>query len=349
MIPVARRWLALCCLTPVMLAQGAVVAADAAAQAAAANSAAQVPAAAVGHSDIFAMVNGKPILVQEYETAFASHVRQKFYHREIPPGQLEEARRDVKDKVVQRVLLLEEVERRGIVPDSAYVEETVAGYEKRYADSASWKENRERLLPGLRKQLGEQNQLAQLEQQVRNVPESSEAEVKAYYEAHPDLFTEPEKLHISAILLAVDPSSSSEVWQATRDEAKAIYRRLLAGADFAETSQLHSNSKYAESGGDMGYLHRGMLPEVLQERVDKFELGKVNEPVDTLEGVAIFRLDDRLPPKKRDFADVAQRARELLIRERQEQAWKDLLDKRTASADIKIINQLGMGQREGGK
>lgn len=349
MIPVARRWLALCCLTPVMLAQGAVVAADGAAQAAGTASAAQAPVAAMGHSDIFATVNGKDIPVLEYENAFAAHVRQKFYHREIPAGQLDEARRDVKDKVVQRVLLLEEAERRGIVPDNEYVEKTIAGYDQRYADSAAWKENRDKMLPGLKKQLGEQNLLARLEQQVRTVPDPSEAEVKAYYDAHPNLFTEPEKLRLSAILLAVDPSSTSAVWQATRDEAQAIYRRLAAGADFAEASRLHSNSKYAETGGDMGYLHRGMVPEPLQERIDKFELGKVNEPIDTLEGVAIFRLDERVVPKKREFADVAQRARELLVRERQEQAWKDLLDKRTASADIKIHHQLGMGQREGSK
>jgi parvulin-like peptidyl-prolyl isomerase len=347
MIPIKRRWLALCFLTPVMLAQGAVVAAEGADQAA---TKASPPAQAVAamHSDIFATVNGKSISVQEYENAFAAHVRQKFYHREIPAGQLAEARRDVRDKVVQRVLLLEEAERRDIVPDAAYIDKTIAGYDERYANSAAWKENREKMLPALKKQLGEQNQLAQLEQQVRTVPDPSEAEVKAYYEANPNLFTEPEKLRLSAILLAVDPSSTSAVWAATREEAQAIYRRLLAGADFAESSRLHSNSKYAESGGDMGYLHRGMVPEPLQERIDKFEIGKVNEPIDTLEGVAIFRLDERVPPKKRDFADVAQRARELLARERQEAAWKDLLAKRTAAADIKIHHQLGMGQGEGG-
>lgn len=340
--PVARRCLALCCLVPVTLIHVPAWAAEAGG---AAESKAAAPAAS--HSDLYATVNGKPIRVQEYENTFATHVRQKFYHREIPEGQLDEARREVKDKLVQRILLLEEAARRGIAPDQAYVDQKVAGYEAQYAASAAWQQNRERLLPGLRQQLGEQNQMARLEQQVRDVPQPSEAEVRAFYEANPGLFTEPEKLRLSAILLAVDPAASPAERQAARDEAQAIYKRLLAGADFAETSRLHSNSKYAETGGDMGYLHRGMLPEVLQERIDSFELGKVNEPVDTLEGVAIFRLDDRLPPKKRDFADVAQRARDLLARDRQDKAWKGLLDKLVAAADIKIHHQLGTGQREG--
>lgn len=343
MIPVARRWLALCCLPAALFAQGALAADAPAAEA----SSVQAPAAS--HSDLFATVNGKPILVRDYEAAFAGHVRQKFYHREIPAGQLEVARAEVKDKLVQRVLMLEEAERRGIVPDKAAVDETIAGYEQQYAASATWQENRERLLPGLRQQLNEQSLLKQLEQQVRSVSEPSDADVRAYYDAHPDLFTEPEKLRLSAILLAVDPSSPSSAWQSARDEAAAIYRRLQNGADFAEASSLHSNSKYAESGGDMGYLHRGMLPEALQQKIDQFALGQINEPMDTLEGVAIFRLDERVAPKKREFADVMQRARDLLIRERQELAWKELLDKRTAAADIKIHNQLSMGQREGSK
>lgn len=111
---------------------------------------------------------------------------------------------------------------------------------------------------------------------------------------------------------------------------------------------MHS-SVYAEKSGDMGYLHRGMLPENIQQRIDKFEIGKVNEPIDTLEGVAIFRLLDRLPAKQRDFADVSARARDLLVRERQDAAWKSLIDRLVAKADVKFMHAVSTEQREGGK
>lgn len=265
----------------------------------------------------------------------------------MPEAQLQEARDETKNKLVQRVVLLEEAGRRGIVPDEQAVDEAIAGYDRQYADSAVWKERRESLLPNLKKQLGEQSLLSRLEQAVRQTPEPTEAEVRAFYDGQPGLFTEPEKMRLSAILLAVDPSSGSAVWQATRDEAAAIYKRLQAGADFNEAARLHSNGKFTDNGGDMGYLHRGMMPEALQERVDSFELGKVNPPIDTLEGVVIFRLEERVPPKKRDFAEVAQRAKELLVRDRQDKAWSGLLEKLTASANIKIHHQLGTGSREG--
>lgn len=300
------------------------------------------------HDRIFAVINGRSIPTSDYEAAFATVVRQRYYHGQIPEAELAAVREEIKSKLVQRVVLLEEAVRRGIVPDEKQIEETLAGYEKRYTNSPQWQNNREMLLPELRKQLAEQSLIALLDKQIRDLPQPGDDETLAYYEKHPELFTEPEKLRLAVILLAVDPSSPATAWQATREEAKAIYGRLAGGADFDETARLHS-SVYAEKGGDMGYLHRGMLPESIQQKIDNFEVGKVNEPIDSLEGVAIFRLVDRVPAKKRDFPDVAQRARELLLRERQEVAWKSLIDRLVAKADVKFMHVVSVEQREAAK
>ncbi len=312
---------------------------------------AQQPAHAVrkdAHDRVFAVINGRSIPTSEYEMAFTTLVRQRFYHGQIPEGELAAVREEIKNKLVQRVVLLEEAERRQIKPDEAQIEEVIAGYEKRYTNSPQWQQNREMLLPELRRQFAEQSLIAQLDQQVRNLPAPTDEEVRAHYDKHPELFTEPEKLRLAVILLAVDPSSPATAWQATREEAKAIYSRLQNGADFDEAARLHS-SVYADKSGDMGYLHRGMLPELIQKKVDDFEVGKINEPLDTLEGVAIFRLTDRKPAQKRDFADVATRARELLVRDRQDAAWKKLIDALVAKADVKFMHAASSEPREGVK
>jgi parvulin-like peptidyl-prolyl isomerase len=297
---------------------------------------------------VYAVINGRVVPRQEYEAAFTSLVRQRFYHGKIPDTELAAVREEIKVKLVQRIVLLEEAERRKILPDEQQIAEVVAGYEKRYATSPQWRESREALLPELMRDLAEQSQIAQLDKQVRDVGEPAEADVRGFYDRNPALFTEPEKLRMSVIMLAVPPSSPNATWDSTREEARAIYKRLSAGASFEETARLHSNV-YSENGGDMGYLHRGMLPEVLQETIDKFAVGVINEPMDTLEGVAIFRVQDRLTGKKRDFADVASRARELLIRERQDKAWKSLVDRLVAKANVKFMQVNTMEQREAGQ
>jgi len=295
------------------------------------------PVSPHGEDTVYATVNGKPILVRDYANAFNATMRQKFYHGKVPEGKMSEVREQVTDQMVQRILVIEEAKKRGFTPNEQKIDETVAGYETQYATSPVWKQNRERLLPGLRTQLSEQNLIEQLEKSAREIPEPSEAEVKQFYESHPELFTEPEKLRLSAIMLTVDPSAPTAAWDQARAEAQAIYVRLQGGADFAETARLHSSGKEAEQGGDLGYVHRGMLPEALEQKIDQFKVGVTAEPITLLEGVAIFRLDDRRAAKLRDFADVAERARGLAYRERQDAAWSALLSRLKSAADIRIL------------
>jgi parvulin-like peptidyl-prolyl isomerase len=309
----------------------------AAALSATAASAQATPANQSAEGPLFATVNGKPVSLQEYEATFTAVMRQKFYHGKVPDGQMAVVREEVKEKLVQRVLLVEEADRRGVKPDEKSVAEQLTGYEARYATSPMWKQNRERLLPGLTKQLEEQSRLERLEREVRGTSDLSESEVQAFYAQHPELFTEPEKVRLSVILLGVDPTSPGAVWNQAREEAKKLHAQLVAGGDFAEAARLRSSGKYAEVGGDAGYLHRGMLPEALQQRIDSFEIGAVAEPMDILEGVAIFRLDERVAPRQREFADVAKRARDLAVRERQDAAWAEFLQRLTAKAEVKVV------------
>ena len=300
--------------------------------------AATVPigAAPTAEQALYASVNGKPVTRAEFLAAFSTHMRQKFYHGQVPDDQLLSAQKEVSDQVINRILFLEEIERRRIEPDSADVERQLAAYDRRYATNPNWQKSREVMLPGLRDKLGEQSQLARLEQAVRDAPLPGADAVKAFYAAKPELFTEPEKLHLRSILLAVDPSAGRQVWDAATREAEAIVRRIRGGADFAEQARLSSNDPSAENGGDMGYMHVGMMPDVLQAKINEFKVGEVADPIETLQGIAVLRLEDRIPAKLQPFDRVADRARDLLHREMKEKAWKDFSDKLRNSATVVI-------------
>jgi peptidyl-prolyl cis-trans isomerase C len=181
------------------------------------------------------------------------------------------------------------------------------------------------MLPPLKKKLEEHSVLDQLQASVRQVAEPSERQVEAYYEQHRDKFTEPEQVHVSVIMLKVEPSSPQAQWNGALDEGMAIARRLRAGADFAALAHLHSGDASADKGGDMGYLHRGMLPEPAQLAVDKLAKGGITDAVALLEGVAVFRLEDRKPARLNPLSAVRQRAADLLRRDQSEQAWAELL------------------------
>ncbi len=284
----------------------------------------------------FASVGNTVITAREYEAALVAAMRQRFYHRQVPEAEVAAFRREVADRLINRVLLLEEVRRRGIQPDHAKVRKIVLGYEARYRDSPKWKDSRDRMLPTLTRELEQANRLELLESAVRNVALPPEPELRRYYGAHRDLFTEPEQVRLSVIVLRVDPSSPKIAWEKAQEEAATIRARIAAGADFASLARLHSTDRSAENGGDMGYLHEGMLPEALNGSFGTLKPGELSQPVRVLEGYAVFRMEDRRPRRKRAFEDVKQRAGQLWQREEGERRWTALIDKLRSGAAIKI-------------
>ncbi len=286
--------------------------------------------------EVFAVVGEVVIRGEAYERAYYQAARQKFYHRKPPQGEVDNLRREVGDRLIHRVLLLAEAKRLGLQPDPSGIDKAIAEYDARYGQSAQWRERREALLPGLREHLAQKDLLEQIERRARSGPAPTEAQAKAYYAAHPEQFTEPAKSRLSAILLKVDPASPQVAWDKAREEAEQIVKRLRAGSDFAEMARLHSADRSAAKGGDLGYLHGGMLQEGMQKVVDALKPGEISAPVLVLEGIAIVRLVSREPAQRRAFADVKDRAAALWEREQSDARWSAFLARLRAAQTIRI-------------
>jgi len=316
-------------LAPMALLAGALLGAGGA-------FATDAPPPAANPASAFARVGDIVITRQDYDTALAAAMRKKFYHGKVPEDGIAALQREVGDALVTDALLLREAGRRGLKPDDAAIRQTLQQYEQRYRDSKQWQQTRAQLVPSLTKRLQEESLLSQLENLVRNVPPPDVKQIHEYYAAHPDKFTEPEQLLLSVILLKVDPSSPAIVWQKAHEEAQALVKQLRGGADFAAVARVQSGDASAEKGGDLGYLHHGMLPEAAQQAVDKLKPGDISEPVKLLEGVAVFRLSDRKPPKLNGFEAVRERASGLWLREQGERAWKSLIARLRKETPVRV-------------
>ena len=287
---------------------------------------------------VFAVVAGTSISTAEYDALWTTVQRQKFYHRKAPEAEVAQVRREVGDQIINRVLLTSEVARRGVAPDGAKVQAQLAEYEQRYQGTPSWPKIKAERLPALTRELERQSALERLSAEVRQVTAPDERTARSYYEGHPELFTEPEQLRFSVILLKVDPSSRKPVWDKAREEATAIRERIARGADFAEMARLHSSDSSAERGGDVGYVHRGMLPEGLADKLTALAPGQVSDPHVVLEGVTLLRFVDRKAPRLREFAQVRERAGQLWAREESERRWSAFLAGLRKEASVTVVD-----------
>lgn len=292
---------------------------------------------AIPAGKIVATVNGKPVTVREFNARYGAIMRERFYHGKPPEGQEEAVRKEVIEFLIENELLAEEAERRGLKPDEAKFEQAAATMEARYGALPEWQKDREQVLSQMKEQIGRQGLIEQVKKVLRDVPPPTPAEIRAYYEQNPGLFTEPEKLSLSVILMKVDPGAPRADLDKAYEKAQGIYFRLKDGADFAELARRYSEDSSADNGGNLGYVHGGMLPEKLQENISKFQVGVVAEPIRVLEGIALYRLDERVAPVLREFAEVEPRAQDLLKRDKQDQAWKEAISRLRRDAKIEIL------------
>ena len=273
---------------------------------------------------VFAVVNGSVIDVPSYEAELTLFMREKYYHRRPPEEQMRTVRREVGDRLIEQVLLLAEAKRRGLTPDGGKVTSNLAAIDARNKNNPLWKQRREELLPRIRQELEQSSLIERLEEAVRVAPQPSEDQLRAYYARHKDKFTEPDRLRLSMILLGVNPGAPQAEWDQAKAQAQALRGQLLAGADFAALARKLSKDDSAQKGGDMGYVHRGMLSDELDAEIDKLKQGELSRPLQMLEGIALFRVDERIVAQPKRFDESRERAVQLWRRERGERQWIEL-------------------------
>ena len=292
------------------------------------------------HANVpFATVNGEVISLSEYMMALREQARRKFYHGKPAESQLQSFSKDVADQLVDRQLLLQEAAVRGIVVSDKDLDREVNALRSRYSGAAAGsgsEHSQEVFWQALRVRLSEEMVLKRFREDVHNQVRLTEGEVVQYYKDNPDKFTEPEQQRLSLLLLGVDPSSPKEVWSAAEAEAINLAEKITGGESFADLAALHSSDKSAGNGGDLGYVHLGVMGDELQKVLDELPLETVSEPIRTLEGYALFIVGDRKPAVLHSFERVKERANKLALRDGRDNAWKHLTASLRESATIEI-------------
>lgn len=285
---------------------------------------------------VFVTVDDMVITWTAYQEVFRGAVRQKYYHGKVPTDELALFQRKVTHDIIDQLLLLREAKRMGLAPNLEAVRDKLEQFEVKLARDQKWPEQRAVVMPMLGQRFSNEDQLMQLETKIRNTPYPTLDEAKAYYENHPDKFTEPQRTHVSVIHIGVSPSSPSSQWDATRDQVKTLFGRIQSGDNFGDLARQFSTDPSAERAGDLGYLHQGRLADEAQVIVDKLDIGAVSEPITLLDGVALFLVQDRIAPDHKRFSEVQERASKLLHKTRQDQAWQDFVEQTRKAAHIVI-------------
>jgi peptidyl-prolyl cis-trans isomerase SurA len=120
----------------------------------------------------------------------------------------------------------------------------------------------------------------------------TEEEVDAALERLKQGASKPQ-FHVGEIFLSVDNPSEEA---AVKMEADQIAQQLTLGANFPAVARQFSRAPSAASGGNIGWVQQGQLPEALDKVLSDMRPGQVTAPIRAEGGYYLLMLADRREP-----------------------------------------------------
>jgi peptidyl-prolyl cis-trans isomerase SurA len=120
----------------------------------------------------------------------------------------------------------------------------------------------------------------------------SEAEAKAYYEAHQSEFTTPATMMLRELLIAVPTPGQDE---AAKAKADALHAKLEAGESFETAVADNSQAASKANGGLIGPIGLSDLAPTLREILAPLKTGQITSVIRTQSGYQIFKVDTLNP------------------------------------------------------
>ena len=137
----------------------------------------------------------------------------------------------------------------------------------------------------------------------------SDAEIRAYFDSHRQIYTTPETREVRHILVK------------NKALADRLYARLKAGADFAALAKQYSTDPGSKStGGKYTVTRNGSFVKPFEDTSFALRTGEISKPVHTKFGWHIIQaLKPATPQRSTPFSQVKESIRQLLLQGDQQQ------------------------------
>lgn len=272
------------------------------------------------------IVNSEPISTRVLSERLAQMLRNRDPLSVKDPQNLERSKREVTNNLIVETLTRQWAEKNQIQVSSEDLERRITSIRAEYKDEISF-----------RRMLAEENLAFEvwreslhrslLEKKVfdavtAQVPEATEAELKALYQSNKDHFDRPPRVRLRQILLERE------------EDAQRVLEELSRGKKLEDLARQFSTAPEASQGGDTGWIEKGSLD--VFDVAFKMGVGQRSKILKSPFGWHIYEVLGKEGERKLKFDQV----REQLVREHREAAAQRLyrawLEEQIRMASVKV-------------
>ncbi len=290
-----------------------------------------------------ALVNGKAITHAELDSEF-KRMSQRFMQqgKQIGPDQQDEFRKEVLDNLINRELLYQEAEKKGIKADEKKVESRFAEVKQSAPSEADFQKMLTEMgisESEIKTEISRSFVIQEfVDTQITAGVTVPDTEIKAFYDGHPDYFKKPEQVKASHILIKSDSVKDDEAAKKTaRDKLRAVQEKLKKGEDFAELAKANSECPSAPKGGDLGYFGKGQMVKPFEDAAFALKTGETSDIVVTQFGYHLIRVTDKKPESVVSLDEAKDKISDHLKKQKSIESVNQYVEKVRAAAKIETF------------
>jgi peptidyl-prolyl cis-trans isomerase D len=181
------------------------------------------------------------------------------------------------------------------------------------------------------------------------VPQPTQQEIQAYFNAHQAEYSTPEQARSRHILIAVPAAADAKTDAAAKAKADGILKQIQGGANFADLAKKYSDDPGSkDKGGELPFAQRGTMVPEFDKAIFTQKIGDT-QIVKSQFGYHIVQVEERQSAHQQAINEVLPTIQATLIREKEAQAEdnyahtltseaiKNGLDKTAAAHHLQLV------------
>ncbi len=234
-----------------------------------------IAVAGAAYAGTVVTVNGKKITDQEVQEVLMQGTQGRF--DQLPAEKKEELSQRVIDGLISQELVYSDAKKQGVLESTEYKNELAKVMERIQVQLAS--------------KVWEKRQFEKIK--------VNEKDIKAYFKANPEEFSEKPKVRASHILLKTEAEAN-----AVTKELSGLKNGAL-NAKFAELAKSKSTGPSGPKGGDLGFFGQGQMVPAFNDAVFAMKKGELTKkPVKTQFGYHVILVTDKQDAKNLSYDEV---------------------------------------------
>jgi peptidyl-prolyl cis-trans isomerase D len=139
--------------------------------------------------------------------------------------------------------------------------------------------------------------------QVRQRATVTDAELRAYYTAHIDVYRIQNRVRVSHILFKTIGKTDAEV-EEIRKKAEEVLKKAKHGAKFEDLAKQYSEDTTKDKGGDLGWIVQGQTVPEFERAAFQLPKGTISDLVKTQYGFHIIKVVDHEAARTQSLEEV---------------------------------------------